>query len=523
MTIRYSSTSIPDQFSEFIRAEYPRFVEFLKAYYKFLDQETLIGNISSIKDIDATDTRFVANYRMEFAIDVPKFDFLETRRFILFAKALYEAKGTEDAIRFLHRAAFNTEISVDYPKDWILRASDGRWFQEHFIDVNIQSGTYDPSIFLTYDSIGGSPFYVEPIRSVLISEPNHRRFYFDVAPKFLFDGARVYQKNEAGIVIFFASLILTPNTVTIDEPGSGWKVGQLVKLPGSGYDTFVRVTKVNETGGVTKVETIEYGYEHPKEMLYVASPLAVDPANTSFSDPNTEYASGVDSHSLTLFDYIFNIKETVTGVLNSPLAINYNTEFDVKRTASPMSVGISMADWVASRAVFRLGSGVIGSNKGKWLTDDGHLSNDTFRLQDNFFYQVFSYLITTPVNSDQSLDIIKINHPAGLKFFTQLEFSNDIQISMSADRQKQRSTIYLYDSIDGLVDEINSLELIKPISDTFDLDDAFLAFEYAPSEIAIDTFSVVDASSVDVVEKTYVVAGYWDVSYTSKELQLTLT
>ncbi len=525
MTNRQTFNSIPDQFSDFIRAEYPRFVDFLKAYYKFLDQETRTGKLSKVKDIDLTDEEFIANYRHQFAIDIPKFDFLESRRFILFSRALYEAKGTEDALRFLFRAAFGTEIDISYPKDDILRASSGVWSQEHFIDAVTISGEYSPLERLSYESISGSPFTVEPTRHVQLNGMSKLRFYFESKPSFLFDGMRIFQKNSSGTITFLATLSNTPASVSVIEPGTNWKVGQLIKIPGSVVDTFIRVAGINATGGITKIEVVEFGYEHNKTFLFYASPFATDPALTTFSDPNFELSStgtGPYNHTLTMGDYLFNVAETVTVENSSTLEVDYAVGFETKRKASPVALGISIPLWVQSRAKFRLESGLVGSNKGSWKTEDGHLSNSSLKLQDNFLYQAFSYLISSPVNSTIANDIIRINHPAGLKFFKQLELTAEVDFTKSISRHKQRSAVYLYDTINSLTDELKELSLQKFLETTVD-GNMLENIEISPNTTVIDSFEVLDASSASTNSATFVDGGYWETGYSSTEITLNLS
>lgn len=83
---------------------------------------------------------------------------------------------------------------------------------------------------------------------------------------------------------------------------------------------------------------------------------------------------------------------------------------------------------------------------GKWMNSDGWLSSD-MRLQDNYYYQEFSYVIKTslPINSYRDV-IKKLAHPAGTIFFS--EYMINIEIDNSIDTEellRQYSKMIDYD------------------------------------------------------------------------------
>ena len=498
---RLTHTVIPEQFSDFIRDEYPRFIEFVQAYYKFLDSAVSTSKIESLKDIDEVSEQFIANYRKEFAIDIPKFDQLSDRTFIRFSRELYESRGTEDALRFLFRAAFGSEIQINYPKDWILKASAGRWFKEWFFDVDVTTaiGTgYDPSYPLSYNVTSGTPFQISVIRHSVLHEdagkPTKIRFYTDKKPYNLITGVHIKQFNVHKDLTFFSVITPCPTSVSVTAPGLGWKLGQLVKIPADTYNTFGRVTAVEANGEIAAIEIIEYGFNH----------------KALSSDPDPSY--------------------TISPWFYEP------------PVGSP-----ERAAWLASRATFHVTYGAYGSNKGSWLTEDGHVSNATYRLQDNFFYQNFSYLVKTTANSSETDTIIKINHPAGLKYFKQLELGAGIKFSMGVSRSRSLETVYLFDGIDGLIDSLNislgkvmdgdsyaasdadpALAWIRPrtLSDSSTVTDTGQTFAWSRSSSQADTtvVTISDASNVNTTEDTYAVAGFFaDTNYVGSELHITLS
>jgi hypothetical protein len=84
---------------------------------------------------------------------------------------------------------------------------------------------------------------------------------------------------------------------------------------------------------------------------------------------------------------------------------------------SPSSTGVG-----ATGNIFDNGGTIV--YPGSWLNDDGKLSS-TMKLQDNYFYQDFSYQILSRIQHDTWKNIIrKIAHPAGFLEFGQLKFKS---------------------------------------------------------------------------------------------------
>lgn len=495
---RNTPAAIPSQFSGFIRENYPKFVEFLQAYYTFLDSSQT--DINTIKDIDEVDDRFIANYRKTFALDVPEFDFLSSRRFILFSRSLYEAKGTEDALRFLYRAAFGKEINIEYPKDWMLRASDGRWRKEYFFDIQVTRGTYNTLKSLIVVGDLGETIYVDPLR-VEDQGLNSFRLYVVDKPTFARVGLAVLQE-ENGEVSFYSKIIPTPSSITILNGGSDWLPGRLISIPAyEGIDALLRVTKTDSNGAILNLEVLEYGFDRLRDHIRHVSPLLVKPKSTTTSTTSVGSAPNVD-YTMDVSDSITDIQEYIT--VNS--ATKYRSTFEKYPEATSVSYSVTLPEWVQSRARLAINYGAYGSNRGYWETDDGHLSNEGFRLQDSFFYQAFSYLITANVQSEIEDDIIKQTHIAGMKFFKQLDLFSQTSFNMSGSRTRSNDGVNIHDVVLGIIDPINKI-VIAQREDSVESVDNVPTMAVAPSPFG-DTYALPSDTSSTLDTDPYSVADY---------------
>lgn len=145
------STLVDRQVPEFVVEEGPRFVEFLKAYYEFLEQSNnsidMSKNILNYRDVDKTLDDFLQYFRYEFMQKIPENVKTDKRLLTKYIRDVYETKGAENAFKFLFRTLYDDEISIYYPKDYILIASDGRWVQENSVRIQTPE-TGDISNFL---------------------------------------------------------------------------------------------------------------------------------------------------------------------------------------------------------------------------------------------------------------------------------------------------------------------------------------------------------------------------------------
>lgn len=107
---------IESQFPGYVRDEHPVLVDFLEAYYRYLDQDglpaNLLANSAGWSDIDVTLAEFVPLFRKQYATDIPTTALLNARKIVKHINEYYEAKGSENATKMFFRFMFNESASV---------------------------------------------------------------------------------------------------------------------------------------------------------------------------------------------------------------------------------------------------------------------------------------------------------------------------------------------------------------------------------------------------------------------------
>ncbi len=141
------------QFPAFITENNPNFVAFVRAYYEWMetsDQGAVLyhaKNLLNYRDIDATPNAdftnaftgsvdsFINYFKNDFLPFFPNDVALDEKKLIKLARQFYSEKGTEESTKFLFRVLYNKDLEIYYPKQNILRASDGKWQKPQSIKV----------------------------------------------------------------------------------------------------------------------------------------------------------------------------------------------------------------------------------------------------------------------------------------------------------------------------------------------------------------------------------------------------
>lgn len=142
-----TSSLVKNQLPNFVRDDYPTFITFLEKYYEWLETNNQVSyEIDALRnsiDLDTADDFYIDKLKSDLAPYFPKEIVADKQLFLKLVTQFYRANGTQDAVKFLFRALFNENIEIYYPKDDILKASDGKWV----LPLSLRIDTTDDNIF----------------------------------------------------------------------------------------------------------------------------------------------------------------------------------------------------------------------------------------------------------------------------------------------------------------------------------------------------------------------------------------
>ena len=206
---------------------------------------------------------------------------------------------------------------------------------------------------------------------------------------------------------------------------------------GSGYSTTPTVTVTsstgvnaeifaygNEIGNLLGIKVIEAGSGHEQSpspptvaipqsiiVLQATGNYATDETVTGGTSGNTGVVISWDSTRgiLRLKDVsgTFTGHEVLTGSLSGTTGLMAKTD-----------LATSTVDVVA-----------VSASEGKYVSEDGHLSETTLKIQDSLYYQDFSYVIKVGRTIDEWRDAFKKTmHPAGFYFTGQVNIESRLNV-----------------------------------------------------------------------------------------------
>jgi len=546
------SSLIESQFPEFLRDEGPRFVNFLKAYYEYLEQETsssgpaaghAIRKLYDYNDIDRTLEDFLDNFHNEFMVQIPKNVQADRRLLTKHIREFYRTRGSQQSYRFLFRALFDMEVDFYYPGDDILRASDGRWAVTTTIAVG-PPFTKDPTLFegmlLTGATSGATGLVQDATRVVVRGATSFNLTLENVDGTFLDgeiitdeagdsaqissdsgslvdletnDGGAYHNKGdtirltgqESGATATGTILNVSAAnaaTITVVDGGSGYELGansSINVIGGSGTGLGATIT------GLSNTTTSNLAVQ---QILPVANcDLATNSTSRFFvsegANTTAVTAKFVTANATSTLLSAFNYTNVTVGAINKIRISNPGTGYStlpaiqarsprtqdlklaslsytgsklqgedailVSNTAPGSVVSVSITAGGTSfrkdeevaftnlktqvdtddtyqdrdnltrtttRAAHYDGSGTgkvsgVVTNAGKYTDTKGFLSWNRY-LQDNFYYQEYSYVIQAKKQIADYQEIIKkVLHPAGTKMFGHMDVVIEANIAPS--------------------------------------------------------------------------------------------
>lgn len=449
------SPLIAGQLPEYIQESTPLFKDFLVTYFQYASQRDksigLVQNNPFDMDIDETQDAYLSKFYATYGEYLPKEIAYDKRHFIKLLNKIYESKGTEKSLKLIFKLLFNDSVTVSYPTEQVLRASGGNWTQENFITVATKFGQLPTDAFRLSISNATGDYAITITKTVRVSSTDVR-MYFRAFDRVAFIADQlVYVYGDARQIVYMGQIGKSPSKLIIKAAGAGWQHGQVIVIEGNGTPTISRVTSVNSTGGITGVEILSHGSAHVAGQMVTISPYPNRPTSSSVDFTSKQVSPGVFHHTLKINEFTDGTSETITATSNAQndksyflenymaqgytgfVAINQVNTQVIKSEIEDM--GLSISDWLASRATFLYETENVVKTKGFYADDAGKISNQEIRVQDSYYYQPFSYVMNSAKDISEYQHVLNITHPAGTKRFSNIVKSNEYTFNFKASRE----------------------------------------------------------------------------------------
>lgn len=243
-------------FPDFYRDEGPRFVSFVKEYYRWMESEgealNASRNLLDYRNIDATSPDFVKYFTNKYLAGVPLSSEANSQFLIKHASDIYRSKGTERGVQLLIQGLFNEEATVTFPGEDIFKSSDGTWVKPIYLELTVSERT---QAFVGKEIVGsrsGAKAFLESLVTRRIAGKYQQVAYL----------SNVRGRFETGELITTTAdttfedaptVIGSMTSLTVLDGGAEFSVGDIFNVSSSnGKQGKARVTEVsNETGKVS--------------------------------------------------------------------------------------------------------------------------------------------------------------------------------------------------------------------------------------------------------------------------------
>ena len=267
---------------------------FISAQDKFIIGETVLGASSSasaiinnykpnpvtniqellnFRDPDKAISNFLTKFRNEFLNTLPESlnSVVNKRKLIKNVKSLYRAKGTNRGHELFFKLLFNESSETIYPREQMLRASDGQWDTQlimRAIQTSAQLQTGDTANLVGRTITGetsGATAIIENVFKFQIGINLVTEFILNedtITGNFSTSEVIRGTATDDDDVFIKATITGIPNSITVTNDGALYNEGETVTVTGGGTGAIINVDAIGR-GSLTNfyIDNGGSGYE----------------------------------------------------------------------------------------------------------------------------------------------------------------------------------------------------------------------------------------------------------------------
>ena len=284
------SLFVKNQFPAFYQEEGPGFVEFVKQYYKYLEDTNnplyLSRNLIEYRDIDKSLDSFIVHFKEKYLKYFPYEIAVEDTRFLIkHVMDFYRSKGSERSYEIFFRSVYNATPTLYYPKEDLFKLSDGTWYKPVYLEV--KKNSVDLNTLVQKTVIGSSSLataFVEAITTKRISGKYTSVVYLSGVVG-TFQAGEVLTIQDLPIIEGYPLILGSLSSVDVITGGENFAVGDLLRITtGTGRNGILRVTSIATETGVVRftIEESGFGFTNTSAVLVSQKVLDLDASSNGY-------------------------------------------------------------------------------------------------------------------------------------------------------------------------------------------------------------------------------------------------
>lgn len=313
------SQYIEGQFPSIFREEGPVLVQFVKAYYEWMESTGQplyhARRLPSYRDIDTTLEQFVTYFKLKYLPNIQFTTASSKRLFIKNALDFHRSKGSSRSVELFFKLIYGVSAHIYYPADDMFKLSDGRWVIPTYLEISPspRSKSFVGKLITGVDSFAIA--FVESYNRIRVKGKYIEVFYLSDLNGVFIDGETI--KTDA-VYGDCPKVIGSASSFEIVAGGAGFFLGERVgTISENGQFATGIVRQVGEIVGAANIELISggYGYNSNSEIIISDKSLLVRGlSNGVFEQLSTVqelYANGDVASNATVVG--FSRTHTISG------------------------------------------------------------------------------------------------------------------------------------------------------------------------------------------------------------------
>ena len=315
---------------------------FISAQDKFIQDEVIIGATSTaratisnykpnpvnniqdllnFRDPDKAISNFLTKFRNEFLNTLPEVldTSIDKRKLIKNIKSVYRAKGTQRGHEVFFRFLFNLDSETFYPREQMLRVSDGQFDTKKILRAIGTVGETSNLIGRTITGqTSGATAAVENVFKFQIAQNEVSEFILNedtIAGGPFVTGEEIRgTESDENDAFIKATVTGIPNVISITNDGNLLSSGDSITFSGAGNGAIIQVDNVG-SGGITEllIDDAGTGYAIGDDITFTNTNTNGGGAVAKVSVVNGGITTETGTTGATSVDHIVLEDETVRG------------------------------------------------------------------------------------------------------------------------------------------------------------------------------------------------------------------
>lgn len=277
---RHISQYIESQFPAVFREEGPVLVQFVKAYYEWMEStgQPLFHarNLPSYRDIDTTLDEFVTYFKLKYLPNIQFTTASSRRLFVKNALDFHRSKGSQRSVELFFKLIYGVSANIYYPGDDLFKSSDGEWIAPVYVEISPSPVSRDMIGQLITGVTSFATAFVENYNRIRVNGKYIEVFYLsDVKGTFL---AGELLRTGQQIPDDGPRVLGSVSSFSVISGGAEFSLGERVgTISENGQFATAIVTGVAEILGAANIELMDggFGYNSTSEILISDKTLTV--------------------------------------------------------------------------------------------------------------------------------------------------------------------------------------------------------------------------------------------------------